>query len=61
MVLFVDLDDEVEPPELKGFEERRFSVRSWEDRDIGGLRIASVEERENPNRNGMTEALGCYP
>jgi hypothetical protein len=71
MVLFVDLEDESEPPEqIRG--------NHWPVHDNAGvLRSLSLgnslgvgrdlkgdEEggaRENPNKNVLTEALGCYP
>lgn len=64
MVIFVDLDDESEPPEelrLRGH---------WDVRDVvgryGAGRVVKEKEvdegqRENPNRTAFTEALGCYP
>lgn len=58
MVLFVELEDEgTEPPELRVLQGRRWSGRD----ELGVGRLKLDERRENPNRNCMTEALGCYP
>lgn len=71
MVVFVDLDDESEPPEdprLTGLWHinghagitGRFGVGN-------GIVVPEKEkktdegQRENPNRTVVTEALGCYP
>jgi hypothetical protein len=65
MVVFVDLEDEGEPPEI-------VSSRQWEKLDLNrnppgadafrAQGIAGLEEgRVNPNKNAVTEALGCYP
>ena len=59
MVLFVDLEDEnAEPPEIVS----PLWVRNR------GLRTANIRtldgedaRRVNPNKNTITEALGCYP
>ena len=60
MVVFVELEDEgVEPPELHSLRDRRWSAREELGVRVGGLKLE--ERRENPNRNCMTEALGCYP
>jgi hypothetical protein len=65
MVVFVDLEEESEPPERlphwsllnqrahRGFEGLA-SVRRLSLRDQG-------DGRENPNKNAIAEALGCYP
>lgn len=71
MVLFVDLEDETEPPELQGG--NHWSMQE----NAGGLRVVSLgnqrsfgasipttvggDIRDNPNKNVLTEALGCYP
>jgi hypothetical protein len=65
MVVFVDLDDESEPPEdlrLRGhghWDVRRFGVGNV----VSEKEVKSADEgkRENPNRSAFTEALGCYP
>jgi hypothetical protein len=65
MVVFVDLDDESEPPEdprLRAHWDihgragviRRFGVGNKEGKTDEG-------QRDNPNRTVVTEALGCYP
>ena len=72
MVLFVDLDEEIEPPEIRRSGGMQMTGKSWMQNgipiksdilevmaappDAGGL-----DERTNPNRNALTEALGCYP
>jgi len=68
MVLFVDLEDEVEPPELNGVTPY-WSRGGFEHGGIGERRSLPVRlkqgdrgvERGNPNKNAVTEALGCYP
>jgi hypothetical protein len=82
MAVFVDLEDENEPPETQTGNARP----TWDARDPNahahaGLRnrelrgmegkvvVAREEERKgededarpNPNRNIITQALGCYP
>jgi hypothetical protein len=67
MVLFVDLDDEAEPPERVGVTphwsqlSNNGILRSLS--TIAGLNMkeGDGEARENPNKNAITEALGCYP
>jgi len=91
MVVFVDLEDEAEPPEhIRQFpyHTSTASSRGWSSFDqsvdgadrtsfarngnatgIASLVLALAREegadggraRDNPNRNKMTEALGCYP
>jgi hypothetical protein len=93
MVVFVDLEDEAEPPEhlrqfpyhtstssSRGWSSFEHSVKGAGHTPFGGgngnatgiaslvLALARGENgdegrssRENPNRNKMTEALGCYP
>lgn len=60
MVVFVDLEDESEPPER---------VPHWSllhQHGVGNLPALKslsleIEGRINPNKNALTEALGCYP
>lgn len=67
MVLFVDLEDEVEPPDSTSAFLARLHHR-WErdgegnliSRDSRGL-ADECEARANPNVNAVTQALGCYP
>ncbi|KAI0601676.1 hypothetical protein F4775DRAFT_541011 [Biscogniauxia sp. FL1348] len=89
MALFVDLDEEGEPPQpqqshLYGLKpdwngdwakqqqhaEQQPSGAAGSttvpngtavDGNGNGQLVANHHQRENPNRNGMTEALGCYP
>lgn len=78
MVLFVDLEDENEPPEQLScgrWASRPHDSKSDVARRILGLLpipaavgLTSIESpgenggvRENPNKNSLTEALGCYP
>jgi len=63
MVLFVDLEDDAEPPEIV--------TPHWSQLNRGVFRslptinreFSNVGDgsRENPNKNAITEALGCYP
>lgn len=64
MVVFVDLEDESEPPEdprLRGhWETGLFAVENVvQEREMksGGVHA----QRDNPNRGPVTEGLGCYP
>lgn len=67
MVIFVDLEDESEPPEKiiaphwsQGQNGRReFAALP----KLGGLSLDVVQQKDriNPNKNAVTEALGCYP
>ncbi|PQE04696.1 sulfate transporter protein [Rutstroemia sp. NJR-2017a BBW] len=61
MVVFVDLEDEKEPPEQlhRGFQKPVWG--GFGDDNAGIVRIGAEEGRENPNKNACTEALGCYP
>ncbi|KAI1501510.1 hypothetical protein F5X99DRAFT_382779 [Biscogniauxia marginata] len=80
MALFVDLDDEGEPPQPH--QQHLYGLKPDWNGDLAkqqhppsgaagsvtapngvanGRPAADHHERENPNRNGMTEALGCYP
>lgn len=71
MVVFVDLDDESEPPE-----DPRLKIiwdvnghagivgRFGPGNSVPGKEMKSADEaekRENPNKTPFTEALGCYP
>jgi hypothetical protein len=65
MVVFVDLDEESEPPERAlhwGLLNQHGGFGN-----LPSLRALSLKEggkvdgRENPNKNAITEALGCYP
>jgi hypothetical protein len=68
MVIFVDLDDEAEPPELGAVKHQ--VPQHWSQIGLGRC-ISQVNgndaiaetasERPNPNKNALTEALGCYP
>ena len=71
MVVFVDLDEEVEPPELHGSRmaqaseiwSQNGSPTSSDNTQAGAAPRSpeGLEERANPNRNAVTQALGCYP
>ncbi|KAH9906613.1 hypothetical protein F4778DRAFT_587645 [Xylariomycetidae sp. FL2044] len=76
MALFVDLDEEEgEPPQAHQHHYTAnpewISQRAKQSTVVGDTQRSAVpngttstadhQERENPNRNGMTEALGCYP
>jgi hypothetical protein len=61
MVLFVDLEDEnAEPPERVTPHWQQFHQRGLRTARIGTL-DGNDEARPNPNKNAITEALGCYP
>lgn len=68
MVVFIDLDDEAEPPELSS--NRPEAPKHWFQNDHANgisrtytLKTSErkLNERVNPNKNAVTEALGCYP
>jgi hypothetical protein len=69
MVVFFDLEDDLEPPEKFALKEQVHWSRLGADdvdarRDIcGGVGESDggVQVRPNPNMNPMTESLGCYP
>lgn len=71
MVLFVDLEDDAEPPERPGVAPHWSQLgngvlggRSLSSSGINGLDLREVRgeaPRENPNNNAVTQALGCYP
>ena len=88
MAVFVDLEDESEPPEPQTGNARptwevrdpdahahAAALRNRELRGMEGKVVAALEEerqqrngeekeedaRPNPNRNIITQALGCYP
>jgi hypothetical protein len=78
MAVFVDLEEETEPPEVQtgngralwDVRDRNPALRHRELRGMEGKRAVAgnegqqeeVEEtRPNPNRNMITQALGCYP
>lgn len=63
MVVFVDLDDENEPPEDPRLRSQHWSrtglSEQWDGkRDTDPNKAAT---RDNPNKSAVTEALGCYP
>ncbi len=67
MVVFLDLEDDTEPPEqgahwLQRHERGYAGVLRRLDLNAGGSEGREVVERENPNKKKpITEALGCYP
>jgi hypothetical protein len=82
MAVFVDLDDENEPPEVQSGNARaawgdvkdpRHHAAALRNRELRGMEGKIVvardaddeavdeEDRPNPNRNVITQALGCYP
>lgn len=65
MVVFMDLEDDAEPPEQGGHWLPYRGIGDAGNLRYIGLngRVANgVEERENPNKEKpITEALGCYP
>ena len=60
MVVFVDLEDESEPPEQVHWSQRSHNTEFG---SLGLQKFAGLSfgVRENPNRNAVAEALGCYP
>lgn len=65
MVVFVDLDDETEPPE-HGISEEQWAMKRIDGDSNAGARPGNiaghpVQTRSNPNRNALTQAMGCYP
>ena len=62
MVLFVDLEDESEPPEIIN---THWQHQHSYERDLRTAHVGALDgaggDRINPNKNVMTEALGCYP
>ena len=65
MVVFVDLDDEAEPPE-SSFYAAEYQAQAAFERD--GLKDLDISDRAgwdvemaNPNRNSITEVFACYP
>ena len=68
MVLFVDLEEDSEPPE-QGVAPHWSQLNQHGGREftdlqrLGGLSLGAgkTDERVNPNRNAVAEALGCYP
>jgi hypothetical protein len=65
MVVFVDLDDESEPPEdprLGGHWDIHGRAGAIGRFGVGNKEVETDEgQRDNPNRTVVTEALGCYP
>ncbi|KAI9647804.1 hypothetical protein NHQ30_004192 [Ciborinia camelliae] len=75
MVVFVDLEDDSEPPEqivnglkhlqngFNGFQKPVWGGFEEANKGAKSARELALEEdgRENPNKNALTEALGCYP
>ncbi|KAK2624989.1 hypothetical protein QTJ16_005358 [Diplocarpon rosae] len=63
MVVFLDLDDEAEPPGEGHWHEREYScVMRHLDINATESKVQGDLERENPNKKKpVTEALGCYP
>ena len=68
MVVFIDLDDDVETPELSSLNAKAPIGWYQTDRIPAALNtqtpkesLEKLNERTNPNKNAVTEALGCYP
>lgn len=73
MVVFVDYEDDSEPPEqnVTGLHHLQNGINGFQKPVWGGfgdankganIRGLMLEDgRENPNKNAITEALGCYP
>ncbi|KAK3944078.1 hypothetical protein QBC46DRAFT_375260 [Diplogelasinospora grovesii] len=73
MAVFIDLeDDEIEPPNdaqpscCNGIDAIKVSAIAANADEVIGMgedreEAHELAVRENPNRNSMTEALGCYP
>jgi len=67
MVIFVDLEDESEPPQralhwsLRPQHGSNLHGNGHAGLSIGGLSLEESDGRANPNKNAIAEALGCYP
>ncbi|RDL37587.1 uncharacterized protein BP5553_05020 [Venustampulla echinocandica] len=63
MVVFVDLDDENEPPEDPRLRSQHWTRTSLNEQGDGKKDIDpnKAVTRDNPNKSAITEALGCYP
>lgn len=63
MVVFLDLEDDVEPPEQTNhWDCHHGDVRMPMQFGRGGQATSKEVERPNLNRGlGITKALGCYP
>jgi hypothetical protein len=68
MVVFIDLDDDIEPPELSSLKTKAPVGRYQSDRvpatasmNLPKRFLEKLNDRTNPNKNVVTEALGCYP
>ncbi|QSZ36762.1 hypothetical protein DSL72_006645 [Monilinia vaccinii-corymbosi] len=65
MVVFVDLEDDLEPPEQLKNELRHlqngFKKPTWAGFGEAGMGSLMEDGRDNPNKNAITEAMGCYP
>lgn len=60
MAVFQDLEEDPEPPEILPAQWQHLLARGLRTAHIGTLNDQD-DERVNPNKNVMTEALGCYP
>lgn len=63
MVVFLDLEDDAEPPEQPN-QWSMYHGNGGRNRNFGsgGQALGKEVERPNPNREmGFTKALGCYP
>jgi hypothetical protein len=63
MAIFVEFDDGIEAPNQLPVANGAASPDGLEQETgkTGNESEAPPKQRENPNRNAMTEALGCYP
>ena len=67
MIVFLDLEDEAEPPELRANSQwlnTHHHGNAGVSRLMGnnGVRDVDALERVNPNKEkAITKALGCYP
>jgi hypothetical protein len=60
MAVFQDLEEDPEPPEIIPSQWQHLLERGLRTAHIGTL-DGQDDGRVNPNKNVMTEALGCYP
>lgn len=74
MVVFVDFEDDSEPPEqmvnelshlqngINGFQKPVWGGFAEANQGTNALALSlDQDNRVNPNKNVITEALGCYP
>ena len=66
MVVFLDLDEDApdlssDPRDEAGYTRYRFELHGGMKTKELGRPVSHGDERPNPNINGFSAALGCYP